>query len=140
MKTVKKILGIGLISISALSLSGCEGLLPLPDEQRYQNVDELWEELEISSIGTVLSDTYGGGDGTFGQSTRNAEIQGVDSLSLLEAKLLSIEDIDCNTGSSPAQCYLPGGIVSIDFSENDELDPPVVSIRISDSSNGKENN
>lgn len=136
MITVKKILGIGIISLSALSLSGC-GLIPLPTEQRYQKVDQLWEELEISSIGTVLSDTYGGGDGTFGQSTRDTEVQGVDSFTLLEDKLLSIKGINCNTASSPAKCSLKGEVISVYFSENDEVAPPIVSIRISDSSNGK---
>lgn len=88
MIAVKKILGIGLISVTALSLSGC-GLIPLPDEERYFKVNAVKSQLDFESAGKVISEEYSG-DGVWSGSTYTAEIEGESSFESLKEQLIEI--------------------------------------------------
>lgn len=104
MKAVKKILGIGLISISALSLSGC-GLIPLPDEERYSKVNAVKSQLDFESAGKVISEEYSG-DGVWSGSTYTAEIEGESSFENLSDQLKNIDTYkeECVFSEDKVQC------------------------------------
>lgn len=132
MIAVKKVIGIGLISVTALSLSGC-GLIPLPDEERYSKVNAVKDQLDFESAGKVISEEYSG-DGVWSGSIYTAEIEGESSFEDLsnQLKLLSELKGKCTFSDEEVNCLTPVPYVTLDKIEAKSL------LVIGDTSGGRD--
>lgn len=103
MIAVKKILGIGLISVTALSLSGC-GLTPLPDEERYSRINQVKNFIDLESAGSIIKEDYSG-DGVWSGSSYTVELEGVNSFDNLKDQLEKFVGAKgCSTGETQFSC------------------------------------
>lgn len=106
MKAVKKILGIGLISLSALSLSGC-GFTPLPDEERYSRIDSVKNKIDFESAGQIVEEDYSG-DGVFSGSIYEITIKGEDSFEKIIPQVLAAasDSTNCDISEDQLSCVI----------------------------------
>lgn len=104
MKVVKKILGIGLISVTALSLSGC-GFTPLPDEERYSRIDSVKNKIDFESAGQIVEEDYSG-DGVFSGSIYEITIKGEDSFEKIAPQVLNAasDSSNCDVDKTSVIC------------------------------------
>lgn len=120
MIAVKKVLGIGLITLSALSLSGC-GLTPLPDEERYSKVNAVKDQLDFENAGKVISEEYSG-DGVWSGSSYTVEIEGEYSFEDFSDQLKNISpyDRECVFSEAKVQCIFTNPSIEL-IKDNTEV-------------------
>lgn len=132
MKSVKKILGIGLISVTALSLSGC-GLIPLPDEERYSRINQIKNAIDLESAGSIIKEEYSG-DGVWSGSSYSVTIRGNDSFKKISSQLLSAVD-------SPDSCAVTSNSISCISNNNPtatmSTDGEITSLNLNDTLGGR---
>lgn len=126
-KLAIKVLSMTAILVSTLSLSGCGGLLPLPDEERYHYIHEIKDELSIESAGKILEESYDTGDGAFSASFLRLSLEGSSAFSKLVEEARQIENSECVPRAEVhLACYIEGIELTID--KNSEKDITVVQI------------
>ena len=128
---------LSLIMGGILLLSGCS-LLPLPDHLRYKRINDVVEQVDYKSIGTILVERYDNGDGVFSPSFFLVEINGeLEEYELLESELLKVKNIDCyNIDEGYADCEV--GQVQIQARLIDEEGKTYINLVITDVYGGRE--
>jgi hypothetical protein len=124
-------IGIG----GLLLFNGCAGLSPLPDEKRYQFINQVKDGLDYASAGEVIEERYDNGDGVFSPSSFYVEVKGDKAFTILSERLQSLPNVDCSTlVSEQSRCNVGQAYVTIsNFAESGN----VTSVDISDSSSGR---
>jgi hypothetical protein len=90
-KRVAATLAIGIGGI--LLLSSCA----LPNQERYQLIDETKENLDYKNTGKVKKERYDNGDGVSSPSFFLAEIEGLNTFETLTAKVKALPNVNCST-------------------------------------------
>lgn len=134
---------IGIILLLSLglttTLSGCQALSPLPDKERYQFINKVKDDMNYSSAGKVIRETYDNNDGVFNASYFSTDIQGIDSYDILSNRLKKLSNNKCYNSPAPAtgdQTYCSVGQVEVKvYRENSETNK--VRLVISDSLSGR---
>lgn len=134
---------IGIVLLMSLGLttilSGCQGLMPLPDKERYQFINKVKDDMDYASAGKVIRETYDNNDGVFNASYFVVRLEGDNSFEILSERAKKVSDDTCHTSPSPAtgdQTYCSVGQVDIKvYRENSETDK--VRLSISDSFSGR---
>lgn len=134
MIAVKKVIGIGLITLSALSLSGC-GLIPPSDEQRYRLINEVKNSLDYTSAGEITKEGYDDNNGVFSPSIFAAQIKGESTFDTLSARIKEIPEIEC-TAMSAIQVRCEKGQVTIGL-KRDSPNDSLVKLRLTDFYSGR---
>lgn len=120
MKFSRKITAVTFISLIALSLSGCKsaGLYALPDQERYQYIHAIRDELKISEAGEVISEEYDNADGVFGQSFLRIRVKGVEAFRTLSQNASNIEDAVCDLRPTDVSSCSVGREIKISIKED----------------------
>jgi len=116
-----------------LVLSGCTQLSSLPDEERYQYINQVKEDLNYSETGEVISERYDNGDGVFSPSFFYSELEGDTSFNLLTQKLQTLSNVNCETlVTEQTRCSVERIEVKIT-----KIDVKTTALQITDSSDGR---
>jgi hypothetical protein len=119
-------------------LSGCGQYAPLPDEERYQYINQVKDDLDYEDSGKVLKSEYDKGDGVFSPSVFYAEIQGSETYSTLSNELQNLPEVKCDAASAEqTRCSI--GQADVTITKLDGLDN-IVALRILDSFSGRNPN
>jgi hypothetical protein len=128
----------GLIALS-LSFSSWllnSGFIPLPDEERYQYIDEIKDKLDYESSGEVLKARYDNGDGVFSPSFFMAEVESAEAYAILTERTQSLPNVTCSlTLPIQTRCDVEGVVIQI--TNVDSNHPKSVILEITDTSNGR---
>jgi hypothetical protein len=119
------------IGVGVLSLSSCA----LSDEERYQYVNQVKEDLDYKSTGEVIEERYDKNDGIVSPSYFYAELKGRETFNILSDRLQNLPQANCTyIGAEQTRCDVNGINVRITKAkESNEL----LDIKITDSSNGR---
>ena len=102
---MRKIKGAIAIAVMALFLSGCGQLKALPDEQRYQFINQVKNELDLASAAEIASESYDNGDGVFSPSVYQAELKGDTAYLKLKERIVNLSEVkDCITDEIQTTC------------------------------------
>jgi hypothetical protein len=128
MTFVLAILGLTVI------LGGCTQLSSLPDEERYQYINQTKNKIDYASAGEVIDEGYDNGDGVFESSGFYAKVEGTDSFESLTNQVKMLPDVTCQTFvDSQTRCRLDR--VSIEINKNPS---GITDLYLIDSSNGRD--
>ena len=112
--------------------------MQVPEEKRLQYVTPIVEQIELSSAGELINETWHKGDGFMGGSSYQATLRGAEPFEILRAKIINIPQVTCEKyapNSYSLNCNQ--GRVEIGLFVDQEN---VTNIRILDYYNGDENN
>lgn len=134
---------IGIVLLMSLGLttilSGCQGILPLPDKERYQFINKVKDDMDYASAGKIVEEHYTDTDGVFNASAFVVNIEGDDSFDVLSNRIKKMSNDNCFNSPAPAigdQTYCSIGHVKITvYRETSESDK--IQLVISDPSNGR---
>jgi hypothetical protein len=93
----KRTLMILALALSGMTLlSGCgSGLTALPDEERYQYINEVKDIADPESAGKITTGGYDTGDGVFSPSSYRVTIEGKDTYNILKERLKEAPENGC---------------------------------------------
>lgn len=77
-----------------VALSACS-LFVIPESERLKRIEPLVEQIDPSSLGEIVEETWRPGDGFAGGSSYNVKIKGDDAFNLLAKKLEKIPSLNC---------------------------------------------
>lgn len=134
---------IGIVLLISLGLttilSGCQGLMPLPDKERYQFINKVKDDMDYASAGKVIRKGYDNNDGVFNASYFSTDIEGSNTYDVLSTRLKELSNNKCYNSPAPAtgdQTYCSIGHVEIKvYRESSEINK--VRLVISDSLSGR---
>lgn len=134
---------IGIVLLISLGLttilSGCQGLMPLPDKERYQFINKVKDDMDYSSAGKASGGHYDNNDGVFNPSYFVVNIKGENSFDVLSERAKKLSHDKCYNSPRPAvgdQTWCVVGQVDIKvYRETSETDKILLSI--SDSFSGR---
>jgi len=118
-----------------LVLSGCAQLTSLPDEERYQYINQVKDDLGYADTGKVVREQYDTGDGVFSPSFFYTEIEGPTTFDRLTETSQELATQQCNL-LVDIQTRCDVGQVSILISR-DSLEDTSITLKITDASNGR---
>jgi hypothetical protein len=127
--------------VGAFTLSGCwmsnviEQSQPLPDEERYQFINEAKDGLRYKEAGEVVSEQYDTADGVFAPSYFYAEVKGEDAFDLLTARARELATRQCDA-LSPTQTRCSSGQVDIRLTRESTEDL-FVTVEVIDGDSGR---
>jgi len=117
-----------------VSLGGCTQLSSLPDEERYQYINQAKSKIDYASAGEVTDEGYDNGDGVFESSGFYAKIEGTDAFESLTNQVKMLPDITCQTlVDSQTRCKLDRISIEINKKPSGTTD-----LYLIDSSNGRD--
>jgi len=94
--TKRAIMVLALALSGTALLSGCGGgFTALPDEERYQYINEAKDIAEPESAGKITTGGYDTGDGIFSPSSYRVTIEGKDTYNILKERLKKAPDNGC---------------------------------------------
>lgn len=132
---MRRIKGAIAIAVVALSLSGCGDLRSLPDEERYQFINQVKDGVDLPSAGEIITQSYDNGDGVFSPSVYQAQLKGDTTYQKLKERIVTLSDVkDCITDETETNCKR--GHVDIFVGKSRESSGKVF-LRITDKYNGR---
>jgi hypothetical protein len=131
------VIGMGLGEI--LLFSSCvflpSGVNTLPNEERYQYINQVKNNLNYESSGKVITKEYDNTQGIVSPSYFYAEIKGKQTFTILSDRLQTLPNVKCNLISDEqSKCSI--GQVDITITKV-EITEDVVSLQILDSFSGR---
>lgn len=137
-KVQKKILSFFIVLVGAGVLSGCAQLRALPDEERYQFINQVKDDLDYSSAGNIVSERYDEGDGVFSPSFFLANVEGPGAFSILQQRVQSLPGAECQlVRDTQTRCQV--GQIDVSIYRN-ESKMNMVTLNITDAYNGRDSN
>lgn len=135
---MKKLVFITAMMFFTLLLSGCvQGIMPLPFTERYQNIHQTEEALELDTAGEVSEKIYDDNDGVFNESYIKMEVTGSEAYSIVVDHLKKITTNPCRENRDDLALECSVGQVRVQLTR-DSLESPVVYIKISDAYGGRD--
>jgi len=126
------IIGLG----GMLVLSGCTQLSSLPNEERYQYINQVKDELDYAATGQIIKEQYDSGDGVFSPSFFYVEVEGPATFDRLTETSKELATRQCNL-LADIQTKCDVGQVSILISR-DSIEDTSITLKITDASNGRD--
>jgi hypothetical protein len=136
-----------------LLLSGCtniDSFIPLPEEQRYQLINQIKDEIDYKDAGEIIEERYYDGGGVLAESGFRLEAKGNGTFKALSDEVLDLPNIECTHESNfQTLCSLKGIYVEVttdyltvwdsnihEFTHPTNPNSPVI-LSIRDGTNGK---
>jgi hypothetical protein len=97
------------LALSGMTLlSGCGGgFTALPDEERYQHINEVKDSVDLDTIGEVTQGGYDAGDGVFSPSHYRVRIEGdTTSFITLKERVTNLPGAECRDAGNQISCKL----------------------------------
>jgi hypothetical protein len=97
------------LTLSGMTLlSGCGGgFTALPDEERYQYVNEIKDAVDLGTVGEVTLGGYDTGDGVFSPSHYTVRIEGdTTSFTTLKERVADLPGVECRDAGNQISCHL----------------------------------
>lgn len=116
-------------------LNGC-GLMPLPDEYRYSQINQIKDDLNLSSIGEMSSERYDSGDGVSSASFLEVELQGNKVFEKLAKRVTNLPNSKCDTAAI-AQIRCRVSYLSVDLVKANNSSYEAAIVRITDDFSGR---
>jgi hypothetical protein len=130
------VLALALSGITLLSGCGITSLVPLPDEERYQYINEVVDIVEPTSSGEVIKNGKDAGDGVFSPSSRWLILAGIEPFDVLSERIQKIPNIDCQyLGKEEIRCRYGRTDVSVTKNFPNEGE---TYFKVLDTSNGRD--
>jgi hypothetical protein len=137
-RKIKRVAGGLILGISGILLfSSCSVItqfIPPSDEVRYKYVNQIKSDLDYSSAGEVVEESYDNGGGVVAPSVFHSTIKGSKAFDTLSSRVQALPYADCAVSTFQAKCKIKH--VNIDITKADNAED-LVELRISDRSNGR---
>lgn len=130
-RNIVAVLAIGAALL--VGLTSCKGMLPLPDEERYEPLNSLDQELGYQEQYPDATREYGGGDGVFGSSTLSVTIDDPAAFDSIFSKIDEIKTRSCDLfQENDIRCAVEHIGVSLSRKDNETY------FTLTDSRNGRD--
>jgi hypothetical protein len=107
----------------------------LPDEERYQYINQVKEDLDYKSAGEVIKEEYDNNDGIVSPSVFLADLKGEKTFTTLSDRLQALPEVKCDAASDRQTiCHI--GQADITITKIDESNN-LVNLKILDSYSGR---
>lgn len=114
MKTLGRRIGaLGVIAVMLGSVTSCTSVFSLPHEQRYQYINNVLDEVDYQTIGTILEEQIDDGDGVFEPSYKKVYYKEIDAYSTLVERIGKLPNASCSGGVEVGRFDCTRGQVSI---------------------------
>jgi hypothetical protein len=135
----RKIFAVVILGLAgAFTLSGCgvlEQAKPLPDEKRYQRINDIKDNLTLTEVGEVVIERYDHGDGVFSPSFILTEVKGEDAFNKLTKSVKKMATRPCSP-LTETQTRCDVDVVEV-YLWKESVDGSSVSVKITDAYNGR---
>lgn len=130
----KRICALGVIMLILGSVTSCTSVFSLPHEERYQYINQVLDEVDYKTAGTIVEEQIDDGDGVFEPSYKKVFYQEESAYTILVKRMKKIENYSCSGGKTQFYCTKGQASISLTLTGKDNKE---THLGISDSSGGR---